>query len=610
MGDRAPASIEGDTVVEAFRHSVRRVPDRAALRWCADGAWSSMTWSEYGRAVDEVAAGLAEVGVLPGDRIAILSGNRMEWHIADVGVLAGGGVTVPIYQTSSPEQVAYVLGHSEARLCFVEHERQLAKVREVRDQLPFLHQVIVFADGGWADDPFVKSFAELRSAGVRRLDREPDLVDSRSGAVVADQLATLVYTSGTTGPPKGAMISHANIVWTLRSAISVFDLRDGERFLSFLPLSHIAERMISDLASAATGGETWFARSVGTVSQDLRACRPTVFFAVPRVWEKLREAILDRLDGSRTLQRMVVDHYVELSQHVAQRKEAGRRPGLWTELPRHALDATVGAQVRHELGLDKAHILVSSAAPVHRDLLRWLAAIGLPVLEVYGQTETCGPTTANPPADNRVGTVGLPLPGVRLRIAEDSEILVQGGNVCSGYFCDPEGTAQLVDGDGWLHSGDMGALDPDGYLRITGRKKDLIITAAGQNVAPQDIESDLRNSELLSEAVVIGDGRRYLTALLTLDLEALLRWARERGKELEPHALFADADLREDIDRIVKGVNAKRSRVEHVRAFRVLDQEFAVASGEMTQTLKVKRNVVIERHRKEVEEMYGGESLP
>jgi long-chain acyl-CoA synthetase len=610
MGYGAPASIEGDTIVEAFRHSVRRLPDRAALRWWADGAWSALTWAGYGRAVDEVAAGLAEVGVLPGDRIAILSGNRTEWHLADVGVLVGGAVTVPIYQTSSPEQVAYVLGHSEARLCFVENELQLAKVLEVRDQLSFLCQVVVFGGGRQWDDAFVKSFADLRSSGVRRLDREPALVESRSDAVVADQLATLVYTSGTTGPPKGAMISHANIMWTLRSAISVFDLREGERFLSFLPLSHIAERMISDFASAATGGETWFARSIGTVGQDLRACRPTDFFAVPRVWEKLREAILNRLDGSRTLQRMVVDYYVQLSQHVGQQKEAGRHPALWTELPQRALDATIGAQVRHELGLDKAHILVASAAPVHPDLLRWLAAIGLPVLEVYGQTETCGPTTANPPEGNRIGTVGLPLPGVRLLIAEDSEILVRGGNVCKGYFRDPEGSAQLIDGEGWLHSGDMGALDAGGYLRITGRKKDLIITAAGQNVAPQDIESDLRNSELLSEAVVIGDGRRYLTALLTLDIEALLRWARERGKEVEPRVLLADPDLKEAIDRIVKDVNDKRSRVEHVRAFRVLDHDFAVASGEMTQTLKVKRNVVIERHRKEVDEMYGGESQP
>jgi long-chain acyl-CoA synthetase len=277
-------------------------------------------------------------------------------------------------------------------------------------------------------------------------------------------------------------------------------------------------------------------------------------------------------------------------------------------LPHKALDSTVGALIRRELGLDQAHILVSSAAPIHPELLRWLGAIGLPVLEVYGQTEACGPTTANPPEDNRVGTVGRPIPGVRLRIAEDDEILVQGGNVCSGYFHDPEGTAELIDSDGWMHSGDMGALDDDGYLHIIGRKKDLIITAAGQNVAPQDIESDLRNHELLSEAVVIGDGRRYLTALLTLDVEALVKWARQRGKAVETEALVLDPDLGDAIGRIVAEVNAKRSRVEHVRAFRVLDHDFAVASGEMTQTLKVKRNVVIEKYRDQVEEMYGAES--
>ena len=601
-------SIEGDTIIDAFRHNVRCIPDHAALRWHRDNAWLALTWSGYSRAVAEVAAGMAEIGVAPGDRVAILSGNRVEWHLADFGVLGSGAVTVPLYQTSSPEQVAYSLGHAEARLCFVENHGQLAKVLEVQDQLPGLDRVIVFADSQQHDDPLLMGFAELRSVGARRLNREPDLFETRAGTIVPEQLATLVYTSGTTGPPKGAMISHANIMWTIRSAASIFDLREGERFLSFLPLSHIAERMISDFASAAIGGETWFARSLGTVGEDLRECRPTVFFAVPRIWEKLREAVLDKLDGSRALQRLIVDRYAALSGHFANRQALGKHAPLLMALPHKALDSTVGALIRHELGLDRAHILVSSAAPIHPDLLRWLSAIGLPVLEVYGQTEACGPTTANPPEDNRVGTVGRPIPGVRLRIAADDEILVQGGNVCSGYFHDPEGTAELIDSDGWMHSGDMGDLDGNGYLRITGRKKDLIITAAGQNVAPQDIESDLRNHDLLSEAVVIGDGRRYLTALLTLDVEALVKWARERGKVVEPAALVADPDLGDAIGRIVEEVNAKRSRVEHVRAFRVLDHEFAIASGEMTQTLKVKRNVVIEKYRDQVEEMYGAES--
>ena len=608
MGDRASVSFQGATIVDAFRHNVRTIPDRAALRWNSANAWLTLTWSEYGRAVAEVAAGLAEVGVAPGDRIAILSGNRPEWHLADFGVLGSGAVTVPLYPTSSSEQVAYILGHSEACLCFVENNGQLAKVLKIRDQLPNLDRVVVLADGLQFDDPRVMGLAELRSVGVRRLGREPDLFDVRAAAVMPKQLATLVYTSGTTGLPKGAMITHANVMWTLQSAVSVFDLKDGERFLSFLPLSHIAERMISEFASTALGGETWFARSLGTVGKDLRDCRPTVFFAVPRIWEKLRDAILDNLDGSRAWQRLAVDRFVELSEHVAERQAVGRGVPPWAALPHKALDMTIGTLIRRELGLDQARIMVSSAAPIHPNLLRWLGAIGLPVLELYGQTETCGPTTANPPEDNRVGTVGRALPGVTLRIADDGEILVQGGNVCSGYILDPEGTAELIDRDGWMHSGDMGNLDDDGYLHITGRKKDLIITAAGQNVAPQDIESDLRNHELLSEAVVIGDGRRYLTALLTLDIGALVKWGHERGKQVAPQTLTVDPDLGDTIDQIVEEVNAKRSQVEHVRAYRVLDHEFAIASGEMTQTLKVKRNVVIDKYRSVVDEMYGGES--
>ena len=611
MGNRAsaPVAIVGDTIVDAFSHNVRHFADRASLRWHSRGVWLAMTWSEYGRAVAEVAAGLDELGISPQSQIAILSGNRMEWHVADFGVLSRGGVTVPLYQTSSPEQVEFILGHAEARVCFVEDRHQLAKVEEVRGRLPELQQVIAFDDSQRIDDPLVMGFARLRATGAHRLNREPDLFEMRAGAIKPDDLATLVYTSGTTGPPKGAMISHANIMWTLRSAASVFDLRNEERFLSFLPLSHIAERMISDFASAAVGGETWFARSLGTVGEDLRMCRPTVFFAVPRVWEKLRVAILEKLAGTRPLERQIVNHLVELAEHGDDRHAVGRR-ALHMAGPIHKLvAATVCAEVRRQLGLDKTHVLVSSAAPIHPELLCWLGAIGLPVLEVYGQTETCGPTTANPPEANRVGTVGPAIPGVSLRIADDGEILVQGGNVCSGYFHDPNGSAELIDRDGWLHSGDTGRLDDDRYLFITGRKKDLIITAAGQNIAPQDIEADLRNHELLSEAVVIGDGRRYLTALVTLDFEALAKWARVRGKALEIGPLFADPELGETVDRIVEEVNAKRSRVEHVRAYRILDHEFAVATGEMTQTLKVKRDLVIHKYRDQVEAMYAGSHL-
>jgi long-subunit acyl-CoA synthetase (AMP-forming) len=279
------------------------------------------------------------------------------------------------------------------------------------------------------------------------------------------------------------------------------------------------------------------------------------------------------------------------------------RAPIWEKLPYRALDGVVGAKIRHELGLDQAHILITAAAPIHPDLIRWFHAIGLPVVELYGQTEVCGPSTCNPPDDNRIGTVGPPIPGVGLRIADDGEILVRGGNVCAGYFRDKAGTASLIDEEGWLHSGDVGRVD-DGYLTIVGRKKDLIITAAGQNIAPQEIETDLRGHELIAEAVVIGEGRRYLTALLALGGDALAAWAEQHGKVADYESLTVDPDVRAEIDRIVADVNARRSRVEHVRKYRILAHEFTIAAGEMTPTLKVKRNVVNTAYRDLIDEMY------
>jgi long-chain acyl-CoA synthetase len=603
--DRAPSvRIEGDTILDALRNNVRRIPSRPALRTRRRDGWVAMTYADYGRAVAEVTAGLAELGVEPGQRVGIFSNNRAEWHLADFGILADGCATVPIYQTSSSEQVAQVLTNAEATLCFVEGRELAARILEVRDELPQLGRIVVFDDGDRLDDPFTLGFAQLRAIGAARLNREPDLFETRADAVVPGDLATLVYTSGTTGPPKGAMISHANIMWTLRSVVSLLSIREGERLLSFLPLSHIAERMISDFASVAVGAETWFARGLSTVAEDLHDCRPTVFFAVPRVWEKLQEAVAAQLEDLHGLKRVVIDRYVGLGEHVvADRTSAGHAP-IWTRLPYEALDASVGAKIRHEIGLDDARVLISAAAPIHPDLVRWFHAIGLPIIELYGQTETCGPTTCNPPGDNRIGTVGPPIPGESIEIADDGEILVRGGNVCLGYFRDPVATAELIDTDGWMHSGDVGHVDAAGYLTVTGRKKDLIITAHGQNIAPQEIETDLRRHELVSEAVVVGEGRRYLTAMLTLDGDALHAWAEAHHKVGDAEVLAGDPDLRAEIDQFVAHVNGKRSRVEGVRKYRILPHDFTVAAGEMTPTLKVKRNVVNAAYREVIDEMY------
>ena len=364
---------------------------------------------------------------------------------------------------------------------------------------------------------------------------------------------------------------------------------------------------MSELAPITIGGETWFARSLATVAEDLLDCRPTVFFAVPRIWEKLQSAVLEKIDDAPWIARNLVGRYVELGLQSEADHEAHRPPPPWRTAPRAVLDAGVGARIRQEIGLDRAHILITAAAPIHPDLIRWLHAIGLPVVELYGQTEVCGPTTCNPPEDNRVGTVGRPLPGVRVRIAADGEILVQGGNVCAGYFNDPASTAELLDTEGWMHSGDLGVLDADGYLRLTGRKKDLIITAAGQNIAPQEIEMDLKGHPLVSEAVVVGEGRRYLTALFTLDAEALGQWAHDRGKVADYEALVADPDLRAEIDALVRTVNGRRSRVEGVRKHRILAHELTIAAGELTPTLKVKRSVVCQANRELIEAMYAEE---
>jgi len=600
---RAPP-VRGETIVEALALNARDHGDRPAMRYRGEAGWEVLTWSDYERDARQVAAGLAELGVEAGERVGIVSANCVEWHLADLGSMVNGSVSVPVYPTSSPSQIAYILGHAEARVCFVDTHEQLGKLLEVRDELPRLERLILSGPSRRMGDTFVTQFTELLELGAGRLARHPTWCDERVGALTPDQVATIVYTSGTTGVPKGALITHANIMWTLRNATPPFAIREGERLLSFLPLSHVAERMMSLFLPIAVTGETWFARSLATVAEDLPACRPTIFFAVPRVWEKLRDGIEDHIRSLPLPVRMATNHYIASGLRKVDGEQGGPPLPPSGRLEYLALDRTLGTTIRERLGLDQAHVLVSAAAPIHPSLIRWFHAIGLPIIELYGQTEACGPTTANRPARNRIGTVGPALPGVSVRLGDDGEILVKGGNVCQGYFKDPSATAELLDSDGWMHSGDTGSLDPDGYLRVVGRKKDLIITAAGQNVAPQGIESDLCNHPLISQAVVIGDRRRYLTALITLDPEALGRWAQERGKLVELEALAGDPDLLEEIQEVVDEVNLRWSHAEGVRKFRVLAHDLTVADGELTPTLKVRRNVVCNTYAEVIDELY------
>ncbi|MGZ4758131.1 MAG: AMP-dependent synthetase/ligase [Acidimicrobiales bacterium] len=601
----AEAKARG-SIVDVFWVQVGRLGPKTALRWRSGTTWDEMSWAEYGASVRQLVAGLVHVGFEPGDRAAILSNNRREWHVADLAIMAAGGVSVPVYQTSSSSQVTYALAHAQARVCFVEDVDQLAKVLLRRHELPALEHLVAFDPPVGLDDDFVAPFEDVLDLGADRLEARPDLVRERAADIEPSALATLVYTSGTTGRPKATMLTHGNVMANIRHITAVIPIDERDRFLSFLPLSHIAERTVSNFAQVFSGGETWFAQSLASVPVDLRACRPTVFFAVPRVWEKFQEGVLMTVEHQPGVVRRVGERYL-----AAPAEDQGTDPPLVVFGKRLAgraehtfLDVVLGRRIRAQLGLDRARVFASAAAPISPDLLSWYARVGIPIIEAYGQTEGCGVTTLNPPDAIRIGTVGKAAPGVSVRTAPDHEVLVKGDNVCTGYYEDPAGTAQLIDADGWMHTGDLGAVDRDGYLTITGRKKDLIILSSGKNISPEEIETQLRNEPLLSQAVVFGEGRPYLTALLTLDDEAVATWAERKGRLPEAEALHEDPELIEEVTRSIERVNARNARIEGIKRWHVLPHDFTVADGELTPTLKVKRKVVLDRHAPLIEQLY------
>jgi long-chain acyl-CoA synthetase len=602
---QGPERTTAGTIVHRFRAQVRARPQHPALRYHDGAGWRQLDWAEYGRAVEETAAGLIDLGIAPGDRIGLLSGNQPAWHITDLATMSIGAVTVPVYPTSSSSQVAYVLVDSGARVCFVEDSEQIAKVLLRLGELPALERIVGLSHLPSLDhDALVVDLGRLRTRGAGRLRAEPEIVAERVAGLRPDDVATLVYTSGTTGPPKGTIITHRNIEWTVGAVESLVGLRPDDRFLSYLPLSHIAERVTSHVGQIVSGGETWFARSLATVPEDLRDCRPTIFFAVPRVWQKVHDAILEQVGSRPRPIRAAFQRYVASGLQILSATESGRPVDAVTRWTHWTLDRALGATIRRGLGLDRARLVVSAAAPIHPDLVRWYHALGLPIAEVWGQTEDCGPATLNPPGAIRFGTVGRPLPGVEVRVAGDGELLVRAGSVCRGYHRQPEASAALVDSDGWMSTGDLGSIDDDGYVTITGRKKDLIINAAGKNISPSEIESRLAMEPLIGQAVVIGDGRRYLVALLALDPDVAAEWAAEHGTFADIDALADDPALRAAVAASVDRVNREHAPVEQIKKWRILREALTVEGEELTPTMKVKRAVVAERNAELIEAMY------
>ena len=611
--------MAASTIIERFRERVQSHPDRVAMRYRSNGAWRDITWRDYGNRVARTAKALLSLGYQHGGKIAILSNNRPEWHIVDIASMSVGGASAAVYITNSPEQVAYIVGHSESSVAFVDTTEQLEKILKMRGELPSLKKVVIFDRyDGDADPEFVVAYEDFLKLGDSVDDAQYDAAVAK---VKPEDLATFVYTSGTTGPPKAVQLTHANIWWTATHSEEHIPIGKGEdaRALSYLPLSHIAERMISHLLHVYYGGQTWFARSIDTLLEDLQECKPTYFFAVPRVYEKFyaglqaKMAAADPNDRKAKLAKKAIEagkKVTVLEQEAVARggKLADAKVPLGLKLQHAALDKLVLHKIRAAFGLEKCELFLSAAAPLSPQLIWFFHSLGIKITEGYGQSEDNGPTTWNPPDAIKIGSVGTPFPGLELRIAEDGEILVRAGNVTPGYYKDQKATDELIDSEGWMHSGDVGEIDEYGYLKITDRKKDLIITAGGKNIAPQEIENRVKFHALISQVVVIGDRRPFLTALITLDEEKAPEWAKEQGISGSLAEIASDERTLKEIEGAINEVNKTLAKVEGIKKFRVLERDFLQEENEITPTMKVKRKTINEIYDDAIEDMYRKDS--
>jgi long-chain acyl-CoA synthetase len=589
-----------ETIPQIVIGNGRRFGSAPAYHVRGPGGWEATSWERYAGEVRQAGAAIVALGVEPGRPVCILGANRPEWVTFDVGAMAAGTVPAGIYATSSPAECAYILNHSEAPVVLVENEAQWQKIAAVRDELPHLRHVVTMRGTPEIDDPMVLGWDQFLAGGARP-GAESGL-DERLAALRPDTISTYIYTSGTTGRPKAVMLTQDNMAWTAAQGCELCAVTQQDRVVSYLPLSHIAEQMFTIHIAATAGFPVYYAESLDRLNANLVEVKPTIFFGVPRVWEKFHAGVVEKLAENTGVRAKLVEEATAVGRRVTTRRAGGLEPSL-VDAARYALfDKLVYSKVKDGLGLSEARISVSGAAPVSKEILEFFAGFGLPIYEVYGQSEDCGPTSFNHPGRTRFGTVGPPFPGVEVKIADDGEIIVRGRNVFAGYAKDPEATAEAL-AEGWLHTGDLGEFDADGYLSITGRKKDIIITAGGKNVAPKRLEGGLRNHPLVSEAVVVGDRRKFLTALVTLDTEALTKFREDRGLT-DLGQPDQSPEIRAEIQQAVDQVNAEMARVEQIKKFTILPRELSIADGELTPTLKVKRSVVTAHFEPEIEAMY------
>lgn len=601
------AGAEVTTLVELFHRAVGR--ERNLLNYKKDGHWRQISSRELESQVRLVAMGLRSLGVRAGDRVGILSENRVEWTMADLGVINCGAIDAPIYATQGPKQVAYILNDAGVEILFISNQAQYDRTRDALNNCPKLRVIISF-------DPIVApvgemaarvmSFSDLLARG-RDADREePEIYKTLAEDVTPESLATLIYTSGTTGDPKGVMLTHANLVSNALANFRNADLKEGEVALTFLPFSHVLERTVIYMYLYG-GVSIFYSESVEAVARDIAEVRPHFMTSVPRLFEKILARAMEKAEKKGPRQAGIARWAVDVAKQWAQAKSEGRDTGLLLKLKHKVADALVYSKLREALG-GRIRALVSGGAPLAPELAQFFYGAGMPIYQGYGLTESSPVITCNTPQANRLGSVGRPVHGVVVRIAEDGEILAAGPNVMRGYYNRPAETKEALETDAegriWLRTGDVGHLDAGGYLFITDRKKDLLKTSGGKYVAPQPIENAIKRSQYVNQVVVIGDGRKFPAALIVPQMDALRAYARRQGIVAEESELTRRAEIIGLIEKEVETHTTDLSQYEKIKAVLLLPRELTVESGELTPTLKVKRRVVVEKNKEQIDRLY------
>ena len=568
--------------------------DKPGYYYKVNGSYQSKTFNSYYQSCLSFAKSLLAIDFPVDGKICILAFNRPEWIIADVGTMMAGGVPAGIYQTCSPEEVEYIVSHSEAEIVVVENQDQWKKVQVNLSKLPNVKHVVLMEGSdpsGWENvDERTLSWNDFIERGASIPDSN---VQSRLDNLKEDQAATFIYTSGTTGPPKAVMLSHENLMFTADQAVNLTELHAEDCTISYLPLSHIAEQVFTIHGPITAGSPVYFAESIDKLPDNLKEVRPTVFFGVPRIWEKFHAGISGKLSQATGVKAKLASWAMQVGRAYHNAKNQGKEPSLSLSLQYKLANKLIYSKVKPAIGMDRARVCVSGAAPISQEILEFMSGLDLVIHEVYGQSEDSGPTSFNKPGQTRFGSVGPAFPGVEIKIAEDDEILVRGKNVFLGYYKNKEATDETLI-DGWLHSGDLGKIDDEGYLYIIGRKKEIIITAGGKNISPKNIESDIKDIPQVSQAVVIGDRRKYLSALITLDMEAV-------GNVQNAHE---DTAILEQVQKGIDTVNSRLARVENIRKFKILPRDFTIEDGELTPTLKIKRRIVYDNWADTIESIY------